>query len=195
MSSICAVTASAILATAVSVFGGHPKASAASHDAFLCNHATAHHHGRQHHHARTRPARAMESVAALGSVPEAAQALQTLSVERSLDCKLTAYGPGFASTGKRPGDPGYGITAMGRMARPRHTVAVDPHMIPLGSLVYINGVGYRVAEDVGGAIRGSHIDVYFSSDGQARAFGVKRHVKVFVFSRASRSPVADAPWR
>lgn len=144
------------------------------------------------HHALVRPLRAIESVAALGPVLDAAEALGTLSVERSLDCKLTAYGPGFASTGKRPGDPGYGVTATGRVARPRHTIAVDPRTIPLGSLVYIDGVGYRVAEDVGGAIRGHHIDVYFPSDVQARIFGVKRHVKVFVFGRTPKVPQANA---
>jgi 3D (Asp-Asp-Asp) domain-containing protein len=46
------------------------------------------------------------------------------------------------------------------------SIAVDPKVIPLGSMVYIpyyateeNG-GWFVAEDVGGAIQGLHIDVY-----------------------------------
>ncbi len=46
-----------------------------------------------------------------------------------------------------------------------HSIAVDPRLIPLGSRVYIpayrgvNG-GWFVAQDVGGAIKGTHIDVY-----------------------------------
>jgi 3D (Asp-Asp-Asp) domain-containing protein len=50
-------------------------------------------------------------------------------------------------------------------ARPYHTVAVDPNLIPLGSRIYIpaykpvNG-GWFVAGDTGGGIIGRHIDVY-----------------------------------
>lgn len=50
-------------------------------------------------------------------------------------------------------------------ARPYHTVAVDPRLIPLASRIYIpayksiNG-GWFVAGDTGGGIIGRHIDVY-----------------------------------
>lgn len=125
----------------------------------------------------------VEAIATLAPVLATAETLGHLSVRTAYDCTLTAYGPGFESTGKHPGDPGYGITASGKVAQPKHTIAVDPELIPLGSLVYINGVGYRVAEDVGGAIRGHHIDVFFSTDDEARIFGVKQHVRVFVFAR------------
>jgi 3D (Asp-Asp-Asp) domain-containing protein len=46
-----------------------------------------------------------------------------------------------------------------------HSIAVDPHLIPEGSRVFIpayrhiNG-GWFVAQDTGGAIKGRHIDVY-----------------------------------
>lgn len=48
------------------------------------------------------------------------------------------------------------------------SLAVDPNLIPLGSRVYIDsyrntaGHGWFVAEDVGGAIDGRHVDVYRS---------------------------------
>ncbi len=129
----------------------------------------------------------IEAMAALSPVLDTAESLHRLTVSRTYDCELTAYGPGFESTGKRPGDPGYGITASGRQALPKHTIAVDPHLIPLGSLVYIDGIGYRVAEDVGGAIRGKHIDIFFHDDSEARIFGVKEHVKVFVFDHSPRA--------
>jgi 3D (Asp-Asp-Asp) domain-containing protein len=51
--------------------------------------------------------------------------------------------------------------------RPYRTLAVDPHLIPRGSRVFIpayrkvNG-GWFVAEDTGGAIIGRHVDVYRS---------------------------------
>jgi 3D (Asp-Asp-Asp) domain-containing protein len=43
------------------------------------------------------------------------------------------------------------------------TVAVDPNLIPLGSTVYIQGLGVFRAEDTGGAVIGPHVDVYVDS--------------------------------
>jgi uncharacterized protein YabE (DUF348 family)/3D (Asp-Asp-Asp) domain-containing protein len=40
-------------------------------------------------------------------------------------------------------------------------IAVDPRVIPLGSKVYVEGYGYAVAGDVGGAIKGDKIDICF----------------------------------
>ncbi len=65
------------------------------------------------------------------------------------------------------------ITATGTSARAGRTVAVDPRVIPLGSRIYIEGIGERIAEDVGGRIKGRHIDVYLPSRSLARAFGVR----------------------
>ncbi|PWI58919.1 3D domain-containing protein [Sulfoacidibacillus thermotolerans] len=124
---------------------------------------------------------AIEAMATLNPVLPTAEALGHLAVVHTYDCKLTAYSADFQSTGKNPGDPGYGITATGKVAKPKHTVAVDPNLIPLGSLVYIDGIGYRVAEDIGGAIKGPHIDVFFADENDAKIFGVKNHVKVYVF--------------
>lgn len=56
-------------------------------------------------------------------------------------------------------------------------IAVDPSVIPLGSKVWVEGYGYAVAGDTGGAIKGNKIDVHVQSKGQASNFGRKR-VKV-----------------
>ncbi|MBS4175783.1 DUF348 domain-containing protein [Bacillus sp. FJAT-49736] len=56
-------------------------------------------------------------------------------------------------------------------------IAVDPRVIPLGSKVYVEGYGYAIAGDTGGAIRGNTIDVYFSSKSDAYRWG-RRSVKI-----------------
>ncbi len=56
-------------------------------------------------------------------------------------------------------------------------IAVDPSVIPLGSKVWVEGYGYAVAGDTGGAIKGNRIDVHVQSKGQASSFG-RKNVKV-----------------
>ncbi len=73
-----------------------------------------------------------------------------------------------------------GITSTGLAARPG-VIAVDPSVIPLGSRVYIPGLGTMVAEDTGGAIQGDRIDVCVASEAQALAFG-RRAVRVYIES-------------
>ncbi|WP_026961132.1 3D domain-containing protein [Alicyclobacillus herbarius] len=71
-----------------------------------------------------------------------------------------------------------GRTADGKPARPG-VAAVDPSVIPLGSRLYIPGVGTLVAADTGGAIHGNRIDICVATAAQARAWGV-RTVTVYV---------------
>jgi 3D (Asp-Asp-Asp) domain-containing protein len=54
---------------------------------------------------------------------------------------------------------GSGVTASGAPTKVGTTIAVDRNMIPLGTTVYIQGVGFRVAQDTGGAVKGKHIDI------------------------------------
>ncbi|MBT9282021.1 MAG: DUF348 domain-containing protein [Hydrogenibacillus schlegelii] len=106
---------------------------------------------------------------------------QRLPVQKVLTgVVLTAYGPGPAHTGKRPGDPGYGMTAIGVRAKEGRTIAVDPTVIPLGSWVYIEGYGLYRAEDTGGGVRGRMIDLFFEDDRKADAFGYRRGNTVYV---------------
>ncbi|MCS1352039.1 3D domain-containing protein [Mechercharimyces sp. CAU 1602] len=93
---------------------------------------------------------------------------------------LTAYTAGPESTGKKAGDPGYGITSSGAKAVEGITVAVDPQVIPIGSRVYIDGLGYFVAQDTGSAIQGKRIDIFMEDVSEARQFGVKKGFKVEV---------------
>lgn len=93
---------------------------------------------------------------------------------------LTAYTAGYESTGKTEAHPAYGITFSGTRVQEGRTVAVDPSIVPLGSTLYIEGVGIRKAEDTGKAIRGRKIDVYIEDLHEARSFGVKPNVNVYV---------------
>lgn len=69
-------------------------------------------------------------------------------------------------------------TASGRRAKQGRTISVDRRKIKLGTKVRINGHLYT-AEDVGGGVRGKHIDMYFSSHSQVKRFG-KKYSKVYV---------------
>jgi len=65
-----------------------------------------------------------------------------------------------------------GETADGDQAGPG-SAAVDPAVIPLGTHLWIEGVGDRVADDTGGAIKGRRIDIWESSASACKEFGVQ----------------------
>ena len=65
-----------------------------------------------------------------------------------------------------------GIVYTGGYATEGQTIAVDPDIIPLGSVVEINGQRY-IAEDIGGAIQENRIDIFFCSHDDALQYGVK----------------------
>lgn len=67
-----------------------------------------------------------------------------------------------------------GIVYTGGYATEGQTIAVDPDVIPLGSVVEINGWQY-IAEDIGGAIKGNKIDLFFCSHTDALNYGVQQH--------------------
>jgi 3D (Asp-Asp-Asp) domain-containing protein len=73
---------------------------------------------------------------------------------------------------------GGGYTASGMQAA-EGVIAVDPTVIPLGSRVYVDGYGYAVAADTGGAIQGNIIDLYFSSQAACQNWG-RRTVTVHI---------------
>lgn len=60
-------------------------------------------------------------------------------------------------------------------------IAVDPRVIPLGSLVEVQGLGVYVAGDTGGAIKGNIIDIHYPTVRQALNWG-RRNVKIRVIN-------------
>lgn len=79
---------------------------------------------------------------------------------------VTHYCPCYVCCNKTDG-----ITYTGTKATEGRTIAVDPEVIPLGSIVIMDGEEY-VAEDVGGAIKGNRIDKYMESHQDALNAGV-----------------------
>lgn len=86
----------------------------------------------------------------------------------SVQVVATGYTAGVESTGKRPGHPQYGITFSGVKVRRDYvsTIAADPKVFPIGTLLLIPGYGYGVVADTGSAIKGNKIDLYFETIGQ-----------------------------
>lgn len=104
-----------------------------------------------------------------------------INFSRALKMTSTAYDATFESCGKQPGHPQYGITATGLRVRPG-IVAVDPRVIPLGTWLYVEGYGEALAADIGGAIKGNKIDLYFESPSDVKKYG-RRQIKVYVLDK------------
>lgn len=121
-----------------------------------------------------RPQEAIVAFQALVDAPPAKSRLKRLG-----DFTLTAYTVEYPSTGKRPTSPAFGITFSGSHAEILRTVAVDPSVIPIGTPILIEGIGWRLAEDTGGAVKGKHIDVLLPTEDAATRFGIKRHIAVY----------------
>jgi 3D (Asp-Asp-Asp) domain-containing protein len=117
---------------------------------------------------------------------QATMALTTLS--RSHDQMLAAteqapsvgtksWGRRFTVTKYLPRSPDYGkdndgLTATMTKADPEaRLIAVDPKLIPYGSWVWIESLGWFRAEDCGGAIKGFRIDVLTATMDDAMQFG------------------------
>lgn len=123
---------------------------------------------------------------------------ETTSISRGksndiLECKATAYDLSVKSCGKLPSHKEYGITYSGRSIAGKTRleaacVAVDPKVIPLGSLLYINFDDYDYKQyngiyqalDIGGGVKGKHVDIFlgdFNSTKEAKEvlnFGVTK---------------------
>ncbi len=80
--------------------------------------------------------------------------------------KITAYGVDCIGC--------TGITKSGTLPQEGRTIAVDPTVIPLGSEVYFDGEIY-IAEDIGGAIKGNIIDLFYGTEQKSIDYGVQYH--------------------
>lgn len=78
-----------------------------------------------------------------------------------------------AYTHPRPRAAASTKTASGTAPDPSRTVAVDPRIIPLGTRLYIPGLGERIAEDIGRRVKGKRLDIFLPTVQHCRHFGVQ----------------------
>jgi 3D (Asp-Asp-Asp) domain-containing protein len=94
-----------------------------------------------------------------------------------LDMNATAYDPSPETIGRgATGRTCTGLRATFGM------VAVDPRVIPLGTLVYVEGYGLALACDRGSAIKGNRIDLCYDRKSVADAYGRHKHVRVHILN-------------
>ncbi len=86
--------------------------------------------------------------------------------------KITMNASAYTATGSK--------TASGRVAQVG-VVAVDTKVLPFGTKLYIEGYGYAVAGDTGGAIKGNKIDLFYNTNAECLNFG-RRNVDVYVLN-------------
>lgn len=87
--------------------------------------------------------------------------------------EATAYCPLQSETDGNPWGTALGLRSSYGI------VAVDPNVIPFYTPLYIEGYGYAIAGDTGGAIKGNRIDLFFYTLDETKRFG-RRTVKVWI---------------
>jgi 3D (Asp-Asp-Asp) domain-containing protein len=102
-------------------------------------------------------ARSQTITAEQDTIPVAAPSAAAPSQGGALTVTATGYSLGGRTATGMP--VGWGI------------VAVDPAVIPLGTRLTIPGYGEGIAADVGSAVRGATIDLWFPTVAQAMAWG------------------------
>ncbi|GGE80226.1 3D (Asp-Asp-Asp) domain-containing protein [Priestia taiwanensis] len=120
---------------------------------------------------------------------------EEVSLEQAIDLSkyptakviATGYTAGAESTGKRPGDPAYGITYSGVKVRRDlySTIAADLKIFPIGTILFIQGYGYGVVADTGGAIKGNKIDLYFETVRDVYEDWGMKEVTVYIVERGT----------
>lgn len=95
--------------------------------------------------------------------------------EAALVVWVTAYGIGCDAPGPH--------TKLGNVPVEGITVAADPAVLPLRSIVWIEGVGLRTVQDIGGAVKGHMLDVYLADCARAKRWRSGRRL-VHVLYRA-----------
>ncbi len=121
------------------------------------------------------------SVSAFGSAPAPPTALPSATNAPVVALEATPSGDGvwLATGGEAIGNFGVtcyalkGITASGAPVA-KDIVAVDPRAVPLGTEIFVGGLGVKRAMDTGGAIKGRRLDIWNPSTAYCRDFGIQQ---------------------
>ncbi|WP_307331718.1 3D domain-containing protein [Evansella vedderi] len=105
----------------------------------------------------------------------------------SVEVVATGYTAGIESTGKTEGHPQYGITYSGvKVKRDLYsTVAADPDVFPIGTILFIPGYGFGVVADTGSAIKGNKIDLYYETVDDVYEQWGKKSVEVYIIEEGN----------
>jgi 3D (Asp-Asp-Asp) domain-containing protein len=132
------------------------------------------------------------STAALGALAKSHQSILA-ATEKAPSIGTSSWGHRFIVTQYIPRSPAYGkyndgITATLIKADPAaRIVAVDPKLIPYGSSVWIEGLGWYRAEDCGSAIKGYRLDVLIATEREAMDYGKQDRFVIVVPGDRSRN--------
>ncbi len=88
----------------------------------------------------------------------------------------------------------HGRTRSGTLTQ-EGTMAADPRVLPLGTVVQVNAGKYSgvyTVHDTGGAIKGNRVDVWLPTNKEARRFG-RRAIKLVVLKYPMRNSGQNAP--
>lgn len=108
------------------------------------------------------------------------------ATEQAPSVGTKSWGRRFVVTKYLPRSPAYGkdndgLTATLIKADPKaRIVAVDPKLIPYGSSVWVEGLGWYNAQDCGGAIKGFRLDLLTETEQDALAFGRQERFTIVV---------------
>lgn len=119
--------------------------------------------------------------------PERVEEAVDWSKYPSKEVMATGYTAGVESTGKVVGDPLYGITYSGvEVKRDLYsTIAADPDIFPIGTILFIPDYGYGVVADTGSAIKGHKIDLYYETVEEVYELWGKKSLEVFVIQEGN----------
>ena len=105
----------------------------------------------------------------------------------------TLYTLRESECGKAKGHHEFGVTYSGTYAVPMRTIAVDPQIVPLGSILVDTSSGrVYIAEDTGSAIKGYRVDVFIGQGTKgnvesAGKFGSQRRLYMVIENMVKRT--------
>lgn len=72
-----------------------------------------------------------------------------------------------------------GITASGAKVQEGRTIAADWSVLPVGTVIELEGLGQRIVQDRGGSIKGNKLDLFVNNHQDAINFGIQ-YLKVYI---------------